>query len=83
MSWAAHLRSEGREGKGLTRRRDNNKLSYLTGLPASVQVLHVPDNRLTSLSSFGHLVGLRELDLSGNKLERLTRTSSLWHATRC
>ncbi|CBQ71918.1 conserved hypothetical protein [Sporisorium reilianum SRZ2] len=57
----------------------NNELSYLTGIPASVRVLNVAQNRLTSMASFGHLLHLEELDISGNQIDSLTHLSCLKH----
>lgn len=56
-----------------------NELSYLTGIPASVRVLNVAQNRLTSMASFGHLLHLEELDISGNQIDSLTHLSCLKH----
>ncbi len=56
-----------------------NELSYLTGIPASVRVLNVSQNRLTSMASFGHLLHLEELDISGNQIDSLTHLSCLKH----
>ncbi|KAJ1028619.1 hypothetical protein NDA16_001785 [Ustilago loliicola] len=57
----------------------NNELSYLTGIPASVRVLNVSHNRLTSMASFGHLLHLEELDISNNQIDSLTHLSCLKH----
>lgn len=57
----------------------NNELSYLTGIPASVRVLNVSHNRLTSMASFGHLLHLEELDISNNQIDTLTHLSCLKH----
>ncbi|SPO21895.1 uncharacterized protein UTRI_01883_B [Ustilago trichophora] len=56
-----------------------NELSYLTGIPASVRVLNVAQNRLTSMASFGHLLHLEELDISGNQIDSLSHLSCLKH----
>lgn len=56
-----------------------NQLSYLTGIPGSVRVLNVGQNRLTSMASFGHLLHLEELDISGNQIDSLSHLSCLKH----
>ncbi|SPO23205.1 uncharacterized protein UTRI_01883 [Ustilago trichophora] len=56
-----------------------NELSYLTGIPASVRVLNVAQNRLTAMASFGHLLHLEELDISGNQIDSLSHLSCLKH----
>ncbi|CDR99806.1 hypothetical protein [Sporisorium scitamineum] len=57
----------------------NNELSYLTGIPASVRVLNVSQNRLTSMASFGHLLHLEELYISDNQIDSLTHLGCLKH----
>nr|CDI52567.1 l domain-like protein [Melanopsichium pennsylvanicum 4] len=56
-----------------------NELSYLTGIPASVRVLNVLQNRLTSMASFGHLLHLEELNISNNQVSSLSHFSCLKH----
>jgi Leucine-rich repeat (LRR) protein len=58
---------------------NDNKVSYLTGMPDTVHTLYVARNRLTSLSSFDHLRRLEVLDLSGNMLESVSRESETSH----
>lgn len=52
---------------------NDNKVSYLTGMPDTLRTLYVARNRLGSLSSFDHLRGLEVLDLTGNLLESVSR----------
>ena len=56
-----------------------NELSYLTGIRASVRVLNVAQNRHTVMASFGHLLHLEELDISGNQIDSLSHLSCLKH----
>ncbi|KAI8448078.1 hypothetical protein BY996DRAFT_4591942, partial [Phakopsora pachyrhizi] len=56
-----------------------NQLNYLNGLPESIRMLLVSDNRLNDLSSFGHLKNLERLDLSKNFLTSLQQLVGLKH----
>ena len=60
--------------------RDDNKITYLSGIPAGVRTLHVAGNRLTSLTSVDHLRNLQYLDISKNQLDSVTRQSALHKA---
>jgi Leucine-rich repeat (LRR) protein len=53
--------------------RNQNAISYLSGIPSSVRTLHVPSNRLTSLTSVNHLRNLQYLDISRNQLDSVSR----------
>lgn len=55
--------------------RNNNKLSYLSGIPNTVRTLHVAGNRLSSLTSVDYLRNLQFLDISSNKLDSVQRES--------
>jgi Leucine-rich repeat (LRR) protein len=57
--------------------RNDNKLSYLSGIPHTATTLHVGNNRLTSLSSVDHLRNLRFLDISNNQLDSVAREYAL------
>lgn len=52
---------------------DGNRLSYLSGLPSTVLNLHVPNNKLTSLTSVAHLRRIEILDVSNNQLDSVYR----------
>lgn len=52
----------------------NNHVEYLTGLSATIRTLLLSRNRITSLTSFSHLLNLERLDLTHNSLEDLSRT---------
>jgi protein NUD1 len=56
-----------------------NNVQHLNGLPASLRVLDIQQNGLTSLASWGALRNLQYLDLSGNQLESLDGFSCLVH----
>ncbi len=56
--------------------RDDNKITYLSGIPNGVRTLHVAGNRLTSLTSVDHLRNLQYLDISRNHLDNVTREST-------
>lgn len=53
--------------------RHSNELGFLTGLPRTVRMLLVNQNRLTDLASFAHLSNLERLDVSQNGLTSLER----------
>ena len=56
--------------------RDDNAISYLTGIPCGVRSLYAAGNRLTALASVDHLRNLQFLDVSRNQLESVARESS-------
>ncbi|RSH90363.1 hypothetical protein EHS25_000968 [Saitozyma podzolica] len=58
---------------------NENAISYLSGIPSSVRTLHVPSNRLTSLTSVNHLRNLQYLDISRNQLDSVSQLSCLVH----
>ncbi|GAA5943956.1 hypothetical protein JCM10213_009043 [Rhodosporidiobolus nylandii] len=58
---------------------NNNELTYLTGVPSSLRTLLISSNRLTSLTSFAHLLRLERLDLSNNQLESVHQLACLVH----
>ncbi|GAA5960591.1 hypothetical protein JCM3765_005867 [Sporobolomyces pararoseus] len=58
---------------------NNNEISYLTGIPATLRTLLIASNRLTSLTSFHHLQNLERLDLSNNQLDSVEHLTSLRH----
>jgi hypothetical protein len=56
-----------------------NELAQLDGTPSTLRDLRVQHNCLTSLTSWGHLINLQYLDVSGNQLETLDVFSGLFH----
>ncbi|KAJ3339723.1 NADH dehydrogenase (ubiquinone) complex I, assembly factor 6 [Gonapodya sp. JEL0774] len=60
-------------------RLDGNKLSYLRGVPRGVMDLSCVGNRLSSLTSFTHLMDLQWVDVSGNELSDLEALTHLRH----
>ncbi|KAK0487241.1 hypothetical protein IW261DRAFT_1446723 [Armillaria novae-zelandiae] len=56
---------------------NGNALTYLSGVPKGIRTLGVAGNRLTSLTSFGHLGALESLDVCGNELDSLRQLSCL------
>jgi Leucine-rich repeat (LRR) protein len=60
-------------GSGLIN-RDENAISYLTGIPCGVRTLYATGNRLTALASVDHLRNLQFLDVSRNQLDSVART---------
>lgn len=53
--------------------RNDNAISYLTGLPSGIRTLHVAGNRLTALAIVDHLRNLQFLDISRNQLDSVSR----------
>jgi protein NUD1 len=60
-------------------RVSGNELGQLSGVPGTVRTLLAQNNRLSSLTSWGHLQNLQYLDISGNVLESLDGLSCLVH----
>ncbi|KAG0248864.1 hypothetical protein BG011_009828 [Mortierella polycephala] len=58
---------------------NENKISYLTGVPISVKTLQARSNLLMDLTNFAHLINLQYLDISHNGISDLTGLSSLAH----
>ncbi len=56
-----------------------NQLSQLSGAPSSIRQLNAQLNRLTSLTTWGHLANLQYLDVSGNDINSLEGFSGLVH----
>ena len=63
--------------------RDDNKITYLSGVPGGARTLQVAGNRLTSLTSVDHLRNLHHLDVSRNQLDSVTRESPLLSVPGC
>jgi hypothetical protein len=57
----------------------NNNIGQLGGVPSTLRTLRIPQNCLSNLTAWGHLVNLQYLDVSGNELESLDGFSSLIH----
>ncbi|GAA5874446.1 hypothetical protein JCM1840_000783 [Sporobolomyces johnsonii] len=58
---------------------NNNEISYLTGIPSTLRTLLIAANRITSLTSFHHLLNLERLDLSNNQLDSVHQLGCLRH----
>ncbi|THH11660.1 hypothetical protein EW145_g491 [Phellinidium pouzarii] len=58
---------------------DDNLLSWLSGVPNTVRTLSAASNTLTSLTSFGHLLNLENLDISYNDVDSLQQLGCLRH----
>ncbi|KAL5524584.1 NUD1 [Sanghuangporus sanghuang] len=58
---------------------NGNLLSWLSGIPGTVRTLSVTSNALTSLTSFGHLKNLENLDISHNDIDSLQQLKCLSH----
>ncbi|KAG0038428.1 hypothetical protein BGZ82_000252 [Podila clonocystis] len=58
---------------------NENRISYLTGVPASVKTLQARNNLLSDLTSFRHLINLQYLNISNNGIEDLTGLFNLIH----
>lgn len=56
-----------------------NQVGQLEGIPSTVRTLSAQSNRLSSLTSWGHLYNLQYLDVSGNGLEDLHGIAYLVH----
>ncbi|KZT36644.1 hypothetical protein SISSUDRAFT_1063487 [Sistotremastrum suecicum HHB10207 ss-3] len=56
---------------------NSNKISWLSGIPGTVQALQVASNQLTGLTSYNHLTNLQSLDISNNQIESLRQLSCL------
>ena len=55
--------------------RSSNDITFLTGVPANIRTLRLGFNKLTSITSFGHLLFLERLDLSNNDIDSVQRKS--------
>ncbi|KAK4699944.1 protein NUD1, partial [Phenoliferia sp. Uapishka_3] len=56
-----------------------NEISFLTGVPSTVRTLLLPHNRISSLTSFGHLRNLERIDMSNNHIDSVGQLSCLVH----
>lgn len=50
---------------------NTNEIGQVSGVPNSVRNLRICNNRLSSLTAWGHLTNLQYLDISGNDLDSL------------
>ncbi|KAF5864853.1 hypothetical protein ETB97_006079 [Aspergillus alliaceus] len=57
----------------------NNSIGQLSGVPSTLRTLRIPQNCLSNLTAWGHLINLQYLDVSGNELESLDAFSRLIH----
>ncbi|KAJ5469018.1 hypothetical protein N7475_006770 [Penicillium sp. IBT 31633x] len=57
----------------------DNDVGQLSGIPSTLRTLKIPRNCLSNLTSWGHMVNLQYLDVSGNDIETLDGFSSLIH----
>lgn len=57
----------------------NNEIRQLDGAPATLRVLEIRQNCLSSLTSWGHLHNLQYLDVSGNQIQSLKGFQGLFH----
>ena len=57
----------------------NNEISQMDGAPATLRVLEIRQNRLSSLTSWGHLRNLQYLDVSSNQIQSLEGFQGLFH----
>ncbi|CDZ96542.1 Protein phosphatase 1, regulatory subunit, and related proteins [Phaffia rhodozyma] len=58
---------------------NRNDLTYLTGVPSSVETLRAAHNQLSSLTAVAHLMNLQYLDLSYNQLDSVHQLTCLRH----
>ncbi|KAF7950352.1 hypothetical protein EAE96_007639 [Botrytis aclada] len=56
-----------------------NEISQLNGVPSSLRTLIINHNRLSDLTSWGHLWNLQEVDVSNNEIESLSCFKNLVH----
>ncbi|CAD6446198.1 89d2fad3-61dd-4d5a-b52f-7161db358800-CDS [Sclerotinia trifoliorum] len=56
-----------------------NEISQLNGVPSSLRTLIISHNRLSDLTSWGHLWNLQQVDVSNNEIESLSCFKSLIH----
>ncbi|KAM0751427.1 hypothetical protein T439DRAFT_380394 [Meredithblackwellia eburnea MCA 4105] len=57
----------------------DNEIAFLTGVPSTLRTLVIPNNRLSSLTSFGHLRNLERIDMSNNQIDSVNQLSCLVH----
>ncbi|KAJ8063052.1 hypothetical protein OCU04_008295 [Sclerotinia nivalis] len=56
-----------------------NEISQLNGVPSSLRTLIISHNRLSDLTSWGHLWNLQQVDVSNNEIESLSCFKNLVH----
>ncbi|QSZ36285.1 hypothetical protein DSL72_007411 [Monilinia vaccinii-corymbosi] len=56
-----------------------NEISQLNGVPSSLRHLVISHNRLSDLTSWGHLWNLQQVDVSNNQIESLSCFKNLVH----
>ncbi|OLL27071.1 Septation initiation network scaffold protein cdc11 [Neolecta irregularis DAH-3] len=57
----------------------DNAVGFLTGVPTTLRILKVQNNRLSDLTGFSHLGNIQYLNLTGNDLENVNALSTLVH----
>ena len=60
---------------------DNNSVESLDGCPAKLRILSARNNRLSNLTSWGHLIHLCRVNAADNKLKDLDGLAQLSHLT--
>ena len=58
---------------------DDNNIEHLTGCPPKLRALSANNNRLSNMTSWGHLPHLVRVKAAGNNLEDLNGLAELWH----
>ncbi|ESZ95658.1 hypothetical protein SBOR_3959 [Sclerotinia borealis F-4128] len=60
-------------------RVSKNEISQLNGVPSTLRTLIISHNRLSDLTSWGHLLNLQQIDVSNNEIESLSCFKNLIH----
>ncbi|RPB19630.1 hypothetical protein L211DRAFT_842532, partial [Terfezia boudieri ATCC MYA-4762] len=56
-----------------------NEIGQVSGVPNTVRNLKISNNKLSSLTAWGHLTNLQYLDISGNSLDSLAGLRHMFH----
>ncbi|RKF56348.1 putative wd repeat domain-containing protein [Golovinomyces cichoracearum] len=57
----------------------HNQISFLDGVPSSLQIIRITNNCLSDMTAWGHLTNLQYIDVSSNNLESLSSLKCLVH----